>query len=318
MKWIEVKVITTPEASEAVTGIMYDMGVGGLYVEDPRDILENERQPSDWDYLEDALKNIDPNQVTIRAYLSAIATDEMDVHYHEKIALLQEKLKNIRKYFDIGKGEIQVSEVFEKDWANNWKKYYKPVKVGEKVVIKPTWEEYQPRTEGEIIVEMDPGMAFGTGTHETTKMCVQLLEKYVNIDMDILDIGCGSGILGITALKLGAKSCLGVDIDENAVKVSRENAEINQVQGKMVIKRGDLLDVISGKFDIIVANIIADAIISLSKIVSSYLKNDGIFIASGIIQDRYEEVKNSLLEHEFIIEKELFMGEWVAVAVKNL
>ncbi|WHH60425.1 50S ribosomal protein L11 methyltransferase [Petroclostridium sp. X23] len=312
MKWIEVKVTTTPEASEAVSGIMYEMGVGGLYIEDPRDILEEKKLPTDWDYIEDELKNMDPNRVIIKAYLSE------ETNVSEKMVLLREKLNNTAKYFDIGEGKLELSEVFEKDWANNWKKYYKPVKVSDRVVIKPTWEDYQPSDQDEIVIEMDPGMAFGTGTHETTKMCIQLLEKYIDPDMDMLDIGCGSGILGIAGLKLGARWCTSVDIDENAVRVSGENASANHVDSKMTIKAGNLLDVITDKYDIIVANIIADAIISLSEIISPYLTEQGVFIASGIIKDRYEEVKEALLSNAFTVVDELFMGEWVAVAVKKV
>ena len=306
MKWIEVKVVTTPEAAEAVSGIMYDMGVGGLFIEDPRDVIENTREPGDWDYLEDELRNVDPNKVTIRAYLSE------EVNYGERISYLKEKLKTAAAFFDIGDGEVQVSEVYEKDWANSWKKYYKPVKVAEKVVIKPTWEEYMEQP-GDVIVEMDPGMAFGTGTHETTRMCIQLLEKYVAGRANVLDVGCGSGILGITAIKLGAQNCVGVDIDENAVRVAGQNAEINRVTDRMEIKIGNLLDVVSGKFDIFVANIIADAIISLSSMVKPYMDVNGIFIASGIIRDRYDEVKEALQYQGFSIKDELYLGEWVAV-----
>lgn len=311
LKWIEVKIKTTPEASEAVAGIMYEMGVSGLYIEDPRDVLKEKENSTDWDYIEDELKNVDPNSLIIRAYVSE------EANVKEKVVLLEERLKNTAKYFDVGEGVIELSEIFEKDWANSWKKYYKPVKIGERVVIKPTWEEYSAEEKDEIIIEMDPGMAFGTGTHETTKMCIQLLEKYANIDMDMLDIGCGSGVLGITALKLGVRSATGVDIDENAVRVSKENARMNHVEDRLTIKVGNLLDVIKGKYNIIAANIIADVIISLSNDIPSYLKENGIFVASGIIRERYHEVKEKLIAEGFIIADELFMGEWVAVAVKR-
>ncbi|NLY42544.1 MAG: 50S ribosomal protein L11 methyltransferase [Clostridiaceae bacterium] len=309
MKWIEVKVVTTPAASEAVSGILYEMGVNGLYIEDPRDVLEKDSKPADWDYLEDELKNVDPNRVIIRAYFSE------DTNYEEKLIFLREKLSNVRKYFDIGEGTVEVLEVYEKDWANNWKKYYKPIKIGNRVVIKPSWEQYHPSEDDEVIIEIDPGMAFGTGTHETTRLCIEIIEKYIFEGSHVLDIGCGSGILGITALKLGASKCTGVDIDENAVKVARKNAYANGVQDKMDIRNGNLLDVVQGKYDIIVANIIADAIITLSSIIKPYINEGGLFIASGIIKDRYEEVKQCLLKEGFILREEMFLGEWVAVAV---
>ena len=309
MKWIEIKVTTTTQATEAVEGIMYEMGVGGLYIQDPRDVLADKKQPTDWDYLEEELRNIDPEEVIIRAYLPEHTS------YMEQITLLKEKLKIVQQYFDIGKGEIQLSEVFENDWANAWKKYYKPVKVGQKVVIKPTWEGYELQDSSEVVVEMDPGMAFGTGTHETTKMCIQLLENYVSRNSQVLDIGCGSGILGITALKLGAQNCMAVDIDENAVRVAKENARVNNVSDKMDSKAGNLVDIVIDTYDVVVANIIADIIIHLSGIVKPFLKENGVFIASGIINDRYEEVKENLLKNGFAIKEESFMGEWVAVAV---
>ncbi len=309
MKWIEVEVVTTPVASEAIVAVMYEMGISGLSIEDPRDFEEHNHKPTDWDYIEEELINVDPNKVIIKAYLSE------NVNYNEKITLLKEKIHTIANYFDVGSGEVNISEVFEEDWASNWKQFYKPVKVGRKVVIKPTWEEYQCEDSNNVIIEMDPGMVFGTGTHETTKMCIQLLEEYVKMDMHVLDVGCGSGILGITALKLGANRCVSVDIDVDAVKVTTENAELNHVADKITAKEGDLLKVVSGEFNIIVANIIADVIISLSTVINPYLNKDGIFIASGIIKDRYEEVKEQLLKNGFIIQKELFMGEWVAVSV---
>lgn len=309
MKWIEVKITTTPEASEAVSGILYDMGIGGLYIEDPRDIINNSKQPGDWDYLEEELTKVDPDKVVIRAYFPE------EVNYAEKISFLEEKMKTVSQYFDIGSGKIEIAEVFEKDWANNWKKYYKPIKIGARIVVKPTWEEYHSENPDEIIVEMDPGMAFGTGTHETTRMCIELIEKYVESGDSVLDVGCGSGILGITALKLGAGKCIGVDIDENAVHVAKENTVINGVEHKIEIRHGNLLNVVDGQFDVIVANIIADVIIELSAMIKPYLKIEGVFIASGIIHERYDEVKAKLQSQGFVLKDELFLGEWVAVAV---
>jgi ribosomal protein L11 methyltransferase len=312
LKWIEIKVVTTPIGEESVSAIMLDIGTGGLYIEDPRDITEKKGKPTDWDYLGEEFNELDPNKVTIRTYLS-----END-NYVEKISLLREKLKALESELDIGSGEIELNDIFEQDWANNWKKYYKPIKIGERTLIKPTWEEYKRNGDmSEIIVELDPGMAFGTGTHETTMMCAQFLETYVCSGMKILDIGCGSGILGIIALKLGAKNCFSVDIEANAVKVTQENAKLNNVYDKMEIVRGDLLEVVNGSFDIITANIIADAIVLLACIVAPYLNENGIFIASGIIADRHSEVKESLLKHGFIIKEEKFMGEWTAIAVSR-
>ena len=304
-----MKVETTPEASEIVTGFMYDMEIGGLYIEDPADVLQEKRHPTDWDYVEDALKPIDLNKIIIRAYLPA------HTNVHEKVSILKEKIIHASTYVEIGNVDVKLSEVYEKDWANNWKKYYKPVKVGKHIVIKPTWEPYEPQQE-DIVVQLDPGMAFGTGTHETTRMCMQLLEQYIKPQDSVLDIGCGSGILGITAIKLGARHCLSVDIDANAIKVSEQNAAINEVTHDIDIVQGDLVDKVQGKYNIITANIIADAIIALSEPALQYLQPKGIFIASGIIKERYDEVEAALLKNGiFKIEQTLFEGEWAAVAV---
>ncbi|MBC7765778.1 MAG: 50S ribosomal protein L11 methyltransferase, partial [Hyphomonadaceae bacterium] len=262
MKWIEVKVVTTPEASEAVSAMMYEMGVNGLYIEDPRDLESFQKLPTDWDYIEDALKAKDPNQVIIRAYLSEAT------NVNEKVTYLHEKLKLVKRYCEIETGDVTLLEVHEEDWANEWKQYYKPIKVGDRLVIKPTWEPYEKQSDDELILHLDPGMAFGTGTHETTRMCMQHLETSVTQDDEVLDIGCGSGILGIAALKLGASRCVSVDLDENAVRVSKENATLNEVEKQMTFIHGNLVDVVTGQYDVIVANIIADAILYLSTILT--------------------------------------------------
>ncbi len=304
-----MKVETTPAASEIVTALMYEMEIGGLYIEDPADIMKKKKSPTDWDYIEDALKNMDLNKIIMRAYLPE------HTNVHEKVSVLKEKLAYASTYTHLDKVDVKLSEVYEKDWANNWKKYYKPVKVGKNIVIKPTWEEYKEQV-ADVVVQLDPGMAFGTGTHETTCMCMKLIEQYLFPECDVLDIGCGSGILGITAIKLGARHCLSVDIDPIAIKVSEQNVAINDVTHAINIVQGDLVEKVQGKYDIITANIIADAIISLSSLVAKYMLPKGVFIASGIIRERYEEVEAALLENDiFKIEQTLFEGEWAAIAV---
>jgi ribosomal protein L11 methyltransferase len=190
------------------------------------------------------------------------------------------------------------------------------VKIGEKVVIKPTWEEYSVKAD-EVIVELDPGMAFGTGTHETTIMCVKLIEKYVKKGSIVFDVGCGSGILGITAAKLDAGRVICVDIDEVCCKVSRENAEVNKVEDKLDIRCGNLLEVVADKADVIIANIIADIIISFSEDAMGFLNKGGIFISSGIIRDRVNDVLIKLRKEGFNILEVLEMGEWCAIAAEG-
>ena len=195
------------------------------------------------------------------------------------------------------------------------KKYYKPTKVGKKIVVKPSWEDYE-KQEGDLIIELDPGMAFGTGTHETTSMCIRELENYVDETKTVFDIGCGSGILAIAAAELGAKEVVAGDLDEVAVKVSKENCEINNVSYKVVVKHGSLFEVVDSKADVIVANIIADIIKILAKDVSKFLKDDGVFISSGIILAKIDEVCQALEENGFEIVKVERLGEWSAIVSK--
>jgi|LSQX01.1.fsa_nt_gb ribosomal protein L11 methyltransferase len=311
IEWLEIKIVMIPEAVDAVTGILYDIDIGGLSIEDPTDLSEIMQTGTEWDYISDELLCTDVSDATIKAYISK------DAEAKNKISFIEEKLNEIRKYFNTEKIFLEVRNVKEKNWFENWKKYYKPLKITERLIVKPTWEPYEKQKADDIIIEMDPGLAFGTGDHETTRMCMQILEYHVKEGVKVLDIGCGSGILGITALKLGAKTCVGVDFDNNAIKTARENAKINGVKDKIVFKEGNLLDVVSGKYDVIVANIVADAIIELSKATADYLNPDGIFIASGIIRQRYDEVKAHLIGQNYSIINELFMEEWVAVAVKG-
>mgnify|MGYP001250922116 CR=1 FL=1 len=310
MKWVEVQIKTTTEAEEIVCSIMYELGVTGLAIEDPKDILAFQQSEENWDYIDPELINQDYEGVIIKAYFP----ESEDLT--EKIELIRDSIER-NPYNETGKslGFVTISEVYEKDWAENWKKYYKPVRIGKNIVIKPTWEEYEEKEE-DIIVELDPGMAFGTGTHETTALCIEALEKYVNGDSLVYDIGCGSGILSIVSAKLGAKKVIGIDLDELSVKVSKENVELNNVQEKVEIRKGNLLDNVSDKADIIVSNIIAETIIHMIPDLKDYLTHNGIFIASGIIVEKLNNVKDALIDNGFNILEEKTMNDWAVLVAK--
>jgi ribosomal protein L11 methyltransferase len=311
MKYIELQVITTTEASDAVSNILYEEGAVGVMIEDPNDFRTLSTDSKSWDYVEEELLKRIGEDAKVKGYFISEAFDSSMLRAVEK------RIEQLDEFgLDKGKGLVSTNEVDEEDWANAWKRFYKPVRVGERVVIKPTWEAYDAG-EDEIIVELDPGMAFGTGTHETTIMCVKLLEKYVRSGSTVFDVGCGSGILGITAAKLNAAKVICVDIDETSCKVSRENAEINKVENRLDIRCGNLLDVVADKADVIIANIIADVIISFSEDVMKFLEKDGIFISSGIIKDRRDEVLRKLRETGFNVLEVLEMGEWCAIAAEG-
>ena len=234
----------------------------------------------------------------------------------ELVETIKQKVSALTGFgIDIGEGSVSLGQVNEEDWANEWKKYYKPTKIGEKLVVKPTWEDYEVQ-DGDLVIELDPGMAFGTGTHETTTMCMRELEKYVTEDSKVFDIGCGSGILAIAAAKLGAKDVIAVDLDEVAVKVAAENVAHNHVQDSVQVLHGNLIDVVSDKADIVVANIIADIIKILARDVHSCMKEDAVFISSGIIHAKVNEVKESLIENGFEIIEVKTLGEWNAIVAK--
>ncbi|MGE5678320.1 MAG: 50S ribosomal protein L11 methyltransferase [Pseudomonadota bacterium] len=311
MKYIELQVLTTTEASDAVSEILYREGASGVLIEDPNDFNQLNKDEKSWDYVEEELVKLLGEDTRVKGYFLA------DEFSDTKLAAIEAGVGELTEFgLDKGKGIVTTREVNDEDWATAWKKYYKPVKIGERVVIKPTWEDYSPKAE-DVIVELDPGMAFGTGTHETTIMCVKLLEKYVRKGCTVFDVGCGSGILGITAAKLDAGKVLCVDIDEVSCRVSKENAEMNNVSGKLDIRCGNLLDVVSEKADVIVANIIADIIISFSEDAMGFLNKGGIFISSGIIKDRVDEVLIKLRKEGFNVLEMLSMGEWCAIAAEG-
>ncbi len=310
MKWTEIKVKTTTEAVEAVANIFYEIGAQGVVIEDPNDFLYQQKDEISWDYIEEEVFENGYEGAIVKAYISE------EENLLAKVEAIRESVNNLPSFgLNIGDGVIELEELDQQDWENAWKQYYKPIKVSEKIVIKPTWEDYEAKL-NELVIELDPGMAFGTGTHETTNMCIQALERHIKSDDEVLDIGCGSGILSIAAAKLGAQSVVGVDLDPMAVRVAKENTEQNNMLGFVEIRHGNLTEVVTHKANIVVANIIADIIIKLADDIADFMKEDGLFISSGIIMPRLEEVKAAIESKGFTILEVNTQGEWACITAK--
>ena len=304
--WNEIKIVLKEEDLEYIQGVLYTMDVRGISIEDPSDILGREQGPLTWDFADINIFEYGKDKAVVKAYFN------IDVDVKEVISEIRDKVEKAKALgVDIGAYEIFSEEVNEKDWANEWKKYYKPIKVGEKFVVKPLWEEYAAEGD-EIILHMDPGMAFGTGTHETTRMCLEAIEDYMKQDTRVFDIGTGSGILAIGASKLGAKDVVGVDLDIVAVDSAKENVGYNKLNNVEIL-HGNLMDVVEGTADIIVANIIAEIILVLIDDVKKMINENGVFISSGIIREKEAVVTQALLEKGFRIIEVRREGEWVCI-----
>ena len=312
MKWTEVLIKVDPQAVEAVTDILYGLGAQGVAIDEPVDVQKLREDELYWDYIDEKLLENDTEETKIMAYFS-----EEETNLPEKIAVIKEKIRNLTEFgLSIGSGTVELSNVNQEDWESAWKQYFKPVHVTDRIVVKPEWEEYSPQ-EGEIVIEIDPGMAFGTGTHETTSMCINQIEKNLKAGDRVIDIGSGSGILSMASVLLGAEKATGVDLDPVAVRVALENVELNNLQDKIEILHGNLTDVIREKADIVVANIMADIILILLEDVRAFIKDDGLFISSGIIQEKRAAVEARLLEKNFSIVEVETKGEWCAITAQK-
>ena len=307
--WIEVRVITKSEALEPISGIFYSLDCKGVAIEDPNDILEREQGPLTWDFADINVLEHKGKVAVVKGYFA-----EED-NIEEVITYINHRIVELKEMgFDLGEARVEKEIMHEEDWANTWKKYYKPSKVGEKIVVKPIWEEYEVKND-ELVVNLDPGMAFGTGTHETTRMCIQALERYVKADTTVFDVGCGSGILAIAAAKLGAKLAVGVDLDPVAVESSKENVKYNDLNN-IEILYGNLVEVIDGKAEVVVANILAEIICILIDDVKRVLNPNGVFITSGIIHDRVDMVCEKLESNGFEVVEKNRDGEWNCIVAK--
>jgi ribosomal protein L11 methyltransferase len=308
MEWIEIRAYTTPEAAEAISELFMAKGANGTEMVDPyafRQVLENNEY---LDYADEGLIESYGQDIIIKAWFPAV--DNPD----ELVRELKNSLKNFGKYFDLGLGKIEYEKRDDSEWKDNWKAYFKPFKLTESIVVKPSWENYNPKDQ-EIVIEIDPGMAFGTGTHVTTSMCANLGEKYLTKGDRVLDLGCGTAILALSAVKLGASSALAVDIDDQAVKTAEINIEKNGESNRIEVLKGAINHVPERTFDLIFVNIIADIIIEISEHIKKYTHSNTRIILSGIIKNRRKEVIEAYVSKGFTIIEELIMGEWAAVVL---
>lgn len=307
MKWAEVSITTSHEATEFIAEIFHDLGASGVVIEDP-ELVNSYIRSGQWDYT-DIPEAENTEVVTVKAYLPV--DDELD----EKLRSFEREVNALSSHnVDKGPGAISCSEIQDEDWAENWKQYFHTEKVGDIIVIKPTWEDYEASPD-DVVIELDPGEAFGTGTHPTTAMCIRELETLVKGGMTVFDVGTGSGILSIAVARLGAAKITAVDYDRTALKVAKENIEQNHVADVITLGQSDILKQVEGKADLVIANIIADIIIRLFDELEAHLNPGGSLLASGIIADRIGDVTEAALAHGFTIDKVVETGGWAAMVI---
>lgn len=311
MKWSELCIHTTQEAVEPISHILHEAGASGVVIEDLFDLLKEKEnvygeiyQLNPHDYPEEGVR--------VKAYLP------VNSFIGETIDQIKEAINNLLIYdIDLGKNELSINEVNEEDWATAWKKYYHPIRISDRITIVPTWEEYTPETADELIIELDPGMAFGTGTHPTTVMCIQALDKYVQKGEKIIDVGTGSGVLAIAAAKLGASKIDAYDLDDVAVQSAKTNVELNKVENVVTVGQNNLLNRIEGTYDIIVGNLLAEIIVRFVGDTKKVLKKGGYFITSGIIKGKKQDVLDEYEKHGYTIVEVMQIEDWIAIIGRN-
>lgn len=309
--WSKATVYTTTQGVEVVSAFLIEQGVGGVEIQDAADFESflNDTEIH-WDYVDEDLMALKDAETSVTFYLPGNAQGQ------DMLRSIQSGLKSLPALcegIDLGRLALELDTVREEDWATVWKQYYHPTPIGEKLLIVPSWENETASPGERVKLLLDPGMAFGTGTHVSTKLCLELLENAVNPGDAMLDVGCGSGILAVAALLLGAERAVGVDIDELAAKIAKENAELNGVESRLTTFVGDLTEQVSGQYDVICANIVADVIIRLCPDIPQFLKPGGTFITSGIIDTRKSDVMNAVTSHGLKIDRTKEENGWVAL-----
>ena len=310
MDWCEVVVHTTTQGAELVSDALMDAGATGTEIVDRADVPDPRKPGAYWELYDPKLIDDMPQDVLVKAWF------ERGEGLQGALAQARSRLWALQQESGLGALALETREVADQDWAENWKKTYKPLRVGRRLVIKPTWEPYAAQA-GDLVVEMDPGMAFGTGTHETTAMCLSLLEKHLTPGMRVMDVGTGSGILAIAAALLGAGEVLAIDIDPDAVRVAAENIQRNGVEGIVRAVQGDLLRGESLPCELATANIVADAVCMLLTPLKQRLVPGGKLICSGIIRHREDDVLRAAAQAGYALVQREAMGEWVALCLKN-
>ena len=317
MKWKKFTLTTTTEAVDLISCAFDEIGIEGIEIEDNIPLTEKETKGM----FIDILPELPPDEGI--AKVSFYLDDDADVP--GMLEKVNEALEELKMFTDLGACTIEASETEDKDWINNWKQYFKPFTVDD-ILIKPTWETIPEEHKDKLLIQIDPGTAFGTGMHETTQLCIRQLRKYTGSDTKVLDVGTGRGILGITALKLGAKEVFGTDLDENAITAVGENLEANGIPaGLFTVLQGNIIDdkevqAAAGYeyYDVAVANILADVIIMLQKEIPVHIKKGGIFITSGIINMKEEAVKEAFAANSaFEIIEVTYQGEWVSITARK-
>ena len=310
MHYYEIQIKTSVIAIDAVTNLLYAYGATGVMINNPDDEDFINQEEVRWDYYDPQNLKLDFEGALLVGYYE-------DIHPETTASDLKSSLEALSEMgIDVGLSEVSYREIFPSQWENEWKKYFKPFRVGGKIVIKPSWETFDIQ-EDDLLIEIDPGNSFGSGTHETTSLCIEMLEKYMTPGETVIDVGTGSGILSIAAGKLGASQVIAVDIDALAVNTARENLNLNGLSSISEVRLGDLLDVVHEKADIVVANIIADVIVKLAHDIETVMKTDALFIGSGIINTKLDWVLTSLESLNFEFVEVVTKGEWSAIVAKK-
>ncbi|MBE5787774.1 MAG: 50S ribosomal protein L11 methyltransferase [Clostridiales bacterium] len=304
MEYTEVTISTSTYGSEIISDLLMRLGAAGTQILDRADLPDPDKPTANWELMDQSVIDAMPEDVQVKAWFDEETLNQIVGSLKEQLSLLKNP--------GMGDLSLTLQGVKEEDWANNWKQYYKPFRLGDHMVVKPTWEPFDLKPD-DLLIEIDPGMAFGTGTHETTAMCVGLIEKYYQ-GGTLLDVGTGSGILAIAAARLGAKGIVAVDIDPDAVRVAIENVEHNGLADAIEVREGDLLQGLSQRFHFAVANILAPVICMLAAPLKNHLMPGGKFICSGIIAEAEEDVNTALLSAGYIIDEIQHKGDWVAFA----